>query len=97
MQEINSYIDNPATATTIHNRKPQKSRREIVTSEVVYYWMIDLGIPFECEKWNFNRLMTLIEVCSIKGAPQKKMSRKEIMKENAALNAARRSKLGTHG
>lgn len=97
MRMINAYLEHPATATTIHNRKPQKPSREIVTSEVIYYQMIELGIPFECEKWNLNRLMTLIQVCSIKGGPQQKMSRRDIMKENAALNAARRSMLGTRG
>lgn len=97
IQQVNAYIENPATATTINNRNRPRGSREIVTSELVYYWMIDLGIPFECEKWNLNRLMTLIQICGIKGSPEKKMGRKDILKQNAALNAARRKRHGTRG
>ena len=62
-----------------------------------YYWMTALTIPFECENWNFNQLLTLIRVCSIKNSPGKKMSQKEIMASNKSLNAMRRAKLGSKG
>ena len=68
-----------------------------MTAEVIYFYMISFGIPFECEKWQLNRLLTLIKVCSIKNEPPKKRSRHEIMSRNAALNAARRKKLNTKG
>lgn len=99
MERINTYINDPMTATTFS--KAQKARgginREIVTSELIYYWMISLEIPFECQKWHLNRLLTLIEVCNIKSTPAKKMSRREQAREWAAINAARRSKLGSKG
>lgn len=94
---INEYIDNPMTATTFSNTQKGGSSGEQVTSEVIYYWMIALTIPFECEKWHLNRLLTLIRVCDAKNKPPKKMSKREIMSRNAALNAARRKKLGTKG
>jgi hypothetical protein len=95
-EEINKYIDDPYTATTFRkdNGRPN---REVITSEVIYYWMIYWNIPFECQRWHINRLITLIRVCGLKNQPQKKMSQREILSQNAALNAARRKKFNTRG
>ena len=97
MQAINEYIQNPMTATTFSNDKNSKKSREIITSELIYFWMISMQIPVEFENWHLNRLITLIRVCEIKNNPPKKMSGKEIRSRNAALNAARRQQLGTKG
>ena len=90
ISKVNAYIDAPMTATTINDRN-QKKNREIVTAEIIYYWMIEFGIPFECQKWHLNRLITLITVCNIKQSPQKKMA------ANKKLNDARRKKYNTRG
>ena len=98
MTEINKYIDNPMTATTFSNKDGGKKNRKIVTSEVIYYWLTALNIPFECQKWHLNRLLTLVNVCNIKSQPnKKKMSRREILTKNRELNAKRRKALGTKG
>lgn len=98
---INAYIDDPMTATKFTNEDPSKAvkggRGEQITSEIIYYWMIALNIPPKFETWHINRLLTLIKVCNIKNSPPKKMSKGEIMKRNAAINAARRKKLHTRG
>lgn len=97
MQMILGYIADGHTATTITDRRPRPVKQEIITSELIYYWMIACGIPFECQKWHLNRLLTLIKICNIKQGPEQKMSRQSIYAQNAALNNARRAKLHSRG
>ena len=97
IEQINKYIEAPMTATYIFDDSPNKINNETVTAELIYYWMIALNIPVDFQKWHLNRLLTLIKVCNIKNSPPKKRSRREIMSQNAALNAARRKKLNTKG
>ena len=97
IEQINEYVGDSMTATTFSNRGNKGSNREILTNEVLYYDMITYGIPFECQKWHLNHLITLIRVCAEKNNPGKKMSKSQVMSRNAALNAARRKKLNSKG
>lgn len=97
LKQINDYIDAPMTATWFSEDKNKKGNNNQITSEIIYYWMIAFNIPFECQKWHLNKLMTLIRVCDIKNQSPKKRSQKEIMSRNAALNAARRKRLNSKG
>ena len=97
LKQINDYIDAPMTATRFSEDKNKTGNNKQITSEIIYYWMIAFKIPFECQKWHLNKLMTLIRVCDIKNQPPKKRSQKEIMSRNAALNAARRKRLNSKG
>ena len=93
---INKYIENPMSATTFSNER-RSPGSEIITSELIYYWMIAFNIPFECQHWHLNRLLTLVKVCNIKNNPPKKMSKQEILNRNKALNEARKRELRTRG
>ena len=99
---INDYINDPMTATTfgtpIKQTGLKTGDKEIIkTSEQVYYLMQMYGIPHVCEKWHFNRLMTLIKIHDIKNSPKTKMSRSEIIEENRRRNEERKKKYNTKG
>lgn len=94
---VKSYIDNPMTATTFSEDNDGKRPREIITAELIYYWMIALNIPVKFEKWHLNRLITLIRVCNVKNSPPKKQNKRDMMAKRAALNAERRAKMNSKG
>lgn len=97
IERVSDYIEDPMTATWFSKEDKSPPSREVITSEIMYYWMVTLNIPFECQKWHLNRLLTLIRVCNIKNAPPKKLSKKQLAKRNRALNAARRKALNSKG
>ena len=99
VRDIYAYIQDSMTATTFSkgDRTAVGRKREVITAEVIYYWMVTFGISKDYEKWHLNRLLTLINVCSVKNQPSKKMSRNQVLMQQRALNQARRRKYGTRG
>lgn len=100
MQQIFNYIDDPMTATwfnKVEEKQSGISKKETITAEIIYYWMITLNIPVQFEKWHLNRLLTLIRVVNIKNAPKQKMSKKDILARNRKLNNARRARNHSKG
>jgi hypothetical protein len=94
---INAYLNAKRSATWLSDPDRIGPSREQVTSELIYYWMTAFRIPFECERWNLNRLLTLIRICNLKQDKPKKKSRGEIARRNRELNAKRKAQLGTTG
>lgn len=95
--EVQEYIADPQTATTIAENKKAPASKEVITSEIIYYWMFSSQIPKECESWHLQRLITLIRVFSVKQAKPEKQSHSDIAARNRALNAERRSKMKSKG
>lgn len=91
------YIDDNRTATWFSEAQKDRASREVITSELLYYWMIEFNIPFSCDTWHFSRLMTLIRICVVKQTKPKKMSKNAIAEQYRTLNAQRRRELGTSG
>ena len=97
LREIDDYINSSMTATILPPNRGRKGRPEIITAEVIYYWMIAMQIPSEYEYWHLNKLITLIGVCNAKNSPPKKRSSDEILRDQMALNAERCKKLNSKG
>lgn len=102
LSKIVDYIQDPMTATWFSkepdsNGAPRMSHQEVITAEIIYYWMIALNVPSEYQKWHLNQLLTLIKVLNIKNTPPKKMSKRDLLKQHAAINAARRAKYNSKG
>ena len=99
VEKIKAYIADPMSATTFSSYQKNTPSRQIITAEIIYYWMTSFNIPFECAKWHLNQLLTLIRVCGIKGNPGGKIkgNSRELGKQRAALNKARRAKNGSLG
>ena len=97
IKDIQAYIEAPMTATTFKKIEKRGGKREIITAEIIYYWMIAFNIPVEFQKWHLNKLLTLIEVCARKNEPEKKMSRRELSAQHKAINAANRARFHTKG
>ena len=97
IEAINAYIESPATATTFNMIQETKSSGEIITSELVYYWMTMFKINWEAQYWHLNRLFALIRICNVKQSKPKKMSPQAIREHNARINAERRKRYGTSG
>lgn len=94
---VNNYIDAKMSATWFTDKPSSKGKREIITSEIIYYWMVTFNIPFECQHWHLSRLFTLIKVCNQKNQPEKKMSKAEMIAQRNMLNAQRKAEMKTSG
>ena len=97
IKTIKTHIAEPMTATVITRQPGAPTNKEVYTAEVIYYWMVSLNIPMECQTWHINRLLTLIQVCNIKNNPPKKMGRQEVLSQQRKLNNERRKKMKTKG
>lgn len=101
IREVSDYINDTYSATKISDHDSRKAiNKEIVTAELIYYWMVAHTIPFECQHWHLNKLMTLIRVCNIKNQPEDKKSkrpRRDFLEQRKALNEKRKKELQTKG
>lgn len=97
MNRIGDYINAKMTATWFAET-PNRRQSEVVTNEIIYYWLVALEIPFEVQHWHLNRLLTLVRVANIKNDPKKKMMpKRDVAAQQRALNAQRKQQLGTKG
>ena len=97
IKQIEDYINAPMTATTFSDEKKRKPNREIITAELVYYWMISFNIPSEYQKWHLNSLLALIRVCAAKNSPPKKRSQEELARRYMEINEANKKKFNSKG
>lgn len=97
IEAINAHIDARMSATWFSDTPSAPQSHDVITSELIYYWMTVFQIPFECETWHLNRLFTLIRICNVKQSKPTKMSRSEVAARNRELNAQRKAQLQSNG
>jgi len=95
--EIDTYINAKMTATWFSDAPSGPKNKNVLTAELIYYWLVEFNIPFECEHWHLNKLFTLIKVCNVQNSKPKKMGQGEAAQRNRELNARRKEELGTTG
>ena len=97
LEKVSAYINDEKTATTFAKLDGSRPSRQVVTSELIYYWMTAYQIPWEAQKWHLSRLLALIEICNIKNGGSKKMPKSAVLNRNRVLNAQRRAAMNTKG
>lgn len=103
VREINDYISAKTTATWFNDPPPgsQPPNREVITAELIYYWMISVEMPIEpFQNWHLNRLFTLLRVFSVKNGKNQKMNpeeKKNWLSERERLNELRKKQMGSDG
>lgn len=96
--KIANYINSKQSATTFGFEPESKGSREVITNELIYYWMVQFQIPFQpTETWHLNRLMTLIKIIGVKQSKPKKMSKQQLAEQYRQLNEQRRRESGSAG
>lgn len=100
LNQVSEYINDDMTATWFAETKnqPRSNSGEVITAEIIYYWLVALTIPFEVQYWHLNTLLTLIKVTNIKNDPKKKMMpKRDAAEQQRMLNAERKARLNTKG
>lgn len=97
LDSLTDYINDPMTASSVPYDGPPKPNREVMTSELIYYWMTALKINWEAQDWHLNRLMMLIQIASVKSQPEKKRSRGELLNVWADIKKRNKEKFGIEG
>ena len=98
LNDLEKYISDSQTATTVTLDSKGKRSGQIVTSEVIYGWLVGLQIPFQpTETWHLNRLMMLVQVVQANNEPPKKVSREEALNDWQRVNEANRKFFKSEG
>lgn len=98
LQAVNEYINRKMSAAWFNERRGSGGpSREVITADLIYYWMVAQQIDWQAQYWHLNTLLTLVKVINHKNQPEKKRTRREIAQDNARINAQRLKDLGTRG
>lgn len=95
LEMVEKYINTPQTASSVP--KEGRPSTEQVTSELIYYWMTELGIDWEAQDWHLSRLMMLIQITTYKKQAPKKQRVSDFKESWASANAAAKKKYNSNG
>ena len=94
--KIAEYIADGASATHLLDPPSRGGPKDSMTSELIYWYMSQFNIPYECDKWNLNRLLTLIKLSAAKQGGNN-ASASATAAQRAAMNKARRARYNSKG
>lgn len=103
LEAINDYMNRKMTATTVYEPPTNnRGKKQTITAELIYAWMIAYGVDIECETWHLNRLFMLLRVRYIHLQEQNPNTKKRTPPAEAAasrreLNRRRLAEMGTTG
>lgn len=89
IKQVEQYLAEEQTATKFPEEKnnPEPQSNELMTSELIYYYLGQIQCPFiPTENWNLSRVLTLIRVGSFKSKPEKKLNQKEALQQCEDIN-----------
>lgn len=101
LERLSDYLNETRSASKIPESSGGKAKagpQEVVTSELVYYWMSALKIPFHpAETWHFSRLMMLVRIADFKQQPEKKRNPQEALADWREMNERNRARFNSNG
>lgn len=98
LETLSNYINESRTASSVPEDGKKQYDNEIVTSELIYFWLTAMRIPFHpTETWHVSRIVMLVQITGYKQQPAKRRRPREVMSDMIKENERRKKLFNTSG